>query len=32
MKNDIVEYLSIAKSQTGGTSLITYYIPAHSDL
>ena len=32
MQKELIQYLSLAKSTTGGTSLVTMYIPGNSDL
>lgn len=32
MDKELIQYLSQAKSTTGGTSLVTMYIPGNTDL
>lgn len=32
MTSDLIQSLSLAKAQSGGTSLITFYIPSESAL
>lgn len=32
MEKNLVQYLSLAKSATGGTSLVTMYIPGNTSL